>query len=99
MTGDASGHVIEASIEATIEASIEAKTSELLARCRPGATICPSQVARALYSGEAQWRALMPQVRQVAQQMALKQLLVITQRGRELDPAEPISGAIRLGRS
>lgn len=37
--------------------AIEVKISELLARCRPGATICPSQVARALRSGEAESRA------------------------------------------
>ena len=47
--------------------AVEAEIFELLARRAPGASICPSEVARALASAPSDWRALMPQVREVAQ--------------------------------
>ena len=63
-------------------------------RNRGGASICPSDVARVeeLHG----WRARMDLVREVARHLARKSLLVITQRGRTVDPGLPPKGPIRL---
>jgi hypothetical protein len=53
--------VSPARIEATIFALLDARA--------PTATICPSDAARALGADEAAWRALMPEVRQVAAEL------------------------------
>ncbi|SEV88886.1 Protein of unknown function [Cognatiyoonia koreensis] len=59
---------------------------------RPGATICPSDVARALSSD---WRPLMADVRRVAADMATVRA---TQKGCDVDPITA-RGPIRLGRA
>lgn len=58
-----------------------------------GKTICPSEVARAL-AGD--WRAVMPQVRAVAAEMAARDEIAVTQRGVAVDAVEA-KGPIRLG--
>ena len=63
----------------------------------PTATICPSDAARALGGDEAAWRALMPEVRQVAADLARTGRLRVTQRGHDVD-ALNVRGPIRLGR-
>ncbi|WP_200932603.1 DUF3253 domain-containing protein [Pseudorhodoferax sp. Leaf267] len=78
-------------------AAIEAQIFALLATRRDGATICPSEVARALVPPGGPWRALMPQVRQVAQSLAAHQRLRVTRRGVPVDATSP-GGPIRLGR-
>ena len=70
---------------------------ELLGRRSPAATICPSEVAR-LMADAAEWRALMPRVREQAGLLAAQQRLRITRRGATIEPAELHRGAIRLGR-
>lgn len=75
---------------ATLEAEILSKLSE---RAR-GATICPSEVARAL-APEAEWRDLMEPVRQAARRLVAKGVLDITQGGRVVD-ASTAKGPIRL---
>ena len=77
---------------------IEATVFALLAARRPGASICPSDVARALHADAAAWRAAMPAVRAEARRLAAEGRLVVTQRGTVLDPAAPWRGAIRLRR-
>ena len=62
----------------------------------PHATICPSEGARA--ASPRGWRSELDAVRDIARHLARHDLLVITQRGRALDPDEPFRGAIRLGR-
>lgn len=63
----------------------------------PAKTICPSEVARALTTDDEQaWRALMPEVRRVAGDLASKSRIAVTQRGNAVD-ATSASGAIRLG--
>ena len=57
---------------------------------------CPSEVARLL--APDQWRALMPQVREVASHLAAQGQLEITQRGVAVSPAGPWRGPIRLRR-
>lgn len=68
----------------------------LLAARRPGATICPSEVARALAPGDGPWRACMPRIRAVAQTLVQQGRLCVTRGGRAVDPARP-AGPIRLG--
>lgn len=79
------------------DAEIEAQIFGLLALRRDGATICPSEVARALVPEEARWRALMPQVRQVAQRLAVAHRLSVTRGGVSVDATMP-GGPVRFGR-
>jgi len=58
------------------------------------ASICPSEVARAL-APEA-WRPLMPRIRDVARLLADAGRLQLTQRGRPLAPDTVPRGPIRL---
>lgn len=62
-----------------------------------GKTICPSEVARALEPNEDKaWRALMPEIRAVSQQMAMAGRISIYRKGvPRLD--HDVSGIIRLG--
>lgn len=76
-------------IEATIFALLETRA--------PGATICPSDAARALGDTEASWRALMPEVRQVAAELVRSGRLRVTQQGQDVD-ALTARGPIRLAR-
>ncbi|MEQ8291981.1 MAG: DUF3253 domain-containing protein [Roseovarius sp.] len=62
----------------------------------PGKTVCPSEVARALEAEEAAWRALMPEVREVAAGLARKGRIAVYRKGRVVD--DPVEdGPIRLG--
>ncbi len=79
------------------DAVLAATIFALLERRRPGATICPSDVARALSADEATWRASMPAIRRVAAGLARQGRLTVTRRGVEVD-AEAPGGPIRLGR-
>jgi len=66
-----------------------------LLRSRPPvATICPSEVARAL-TAEA-WRPLMPAVRDAARSLARAGRIEVCQRGAVLDPDGEWRGPIRL---
>ncbi len=79
-------------------ADIEALIFGLLAARRQGATICPSEVCRALVTGDDRpWRPLMPQVRQVAHDLAQAGRLRVTRQGVQVDATSP-GGPIRLGR-
>ncbi len=77
-------------------AAIENKIFGLLATRHEGATICPSEVARALVPDGLGWRHLMPQVRQTAQELARNHRLNVTRRGTPVD-ATSRGGPIRLG--
>ena len=70
----------------------------LLSRRAATASICPSEVARSLQSDEAAWRALMPQVREVAAVMRDAARLRITRGGVDVPSDELHRGAIRLAR-
>lgn len=80
------------------DAEIEATILRLLCSRAPAASICPSDVARSLHEDEAAWRAAMPRVRAVAQQLAAGGVLRITQGDAILEPDAPLRGAIRLRR-
>lgn len=68
----------------------------LLAQRADDASICPSEVARAI--GGAHWRALMPEVRRIAGELVGKGIVVLTQGDRVLDPGVPPVGPIRVRR-
>jgi hypothetical protein len=83
--------------DAVSEAEIEAELLNQCAARRHGATLCPSDVARALAVDEAEWRAMMPMVREVAARLAEAGQIVVTQRGAIVD-ARTARGPIRLAR-
>lgn len=68
----------------------------LLQERAAGATICPSEVARAV--GGTGWRRLMPGVREAARVLAERDEIVVTQKGLVVDPVTA-RGAIRLRRT
>lgn len=68
----------------------------LLDQRQPPATICPSEVARAL--ALKGWRHLMPRVRALAVAMAKDGALDVRQGGRTVVPDGALRGPIRLGR-
>ena len=76
-------------IVATIRALLDARA--------PSASICPSEVARALSPEGAAWRALMPEVRRVAAQLANEGTLRVTQGSADVN-ARTAGGPIRLRR-
>lgn len=89
MTSDAPVPATDPKIEQTIFA--------LLDRREASASICPSEVARALASSDVAWRALMPAVRRVAATLAAKGALRVTRGTDEVD-ATSKGGPVRLRR-
>jgi Protein of unknown function (DUF3253) len=69
-----------------------------LSRRAADSSICPSEVARALESDEAAWRALMPKVRDVAAAMRDEGRLRITRGDADVTRDELYRGAVRLKR-
>jgi hypothetical protein len=69
-----------------------------LSRRAADSSICPSEVARALQSDAAAWRALMPQMREVAAAMRDARRLRITRGGVDVPNDALHHGAIRLAR-
>lgn len=71
---------------------------ELLAERRAGATICPSEAARAVAGDEDDgWRDLMEPARDAARRLVAEGLVEITQGGEAVDPAT-LRGPIRIRR-
>jgi Protein of unknown function (DUF3253) len=66
----------------------------LLRHRRPGATICPSEVARTI--GAEQWRRCSAEVRDLVLAMAERHELEVRQKGERVDPDPPPRGPIRL---
>lgn len=75
---------------------LEALIREQLAARARGATICPSEVARAYAPGA--WRDWMEAVRCAARRLAAEGTIEITQQGRRIDP-DHAKGPIRLRQS
>lgn len=69
---------------------------ELLARRDASATICPSEVARAL--GGEEWRGLMEPVRAAARRLVAVGEVEITQRGEVVADPGDVTGPIRIRR-
>ncbi|MEL7061436.1 MAG: DUF2256 and DUF3253 domain-containing protein [Acidobacteriota bacterium] len=76
-----------------LDAQLEATILELLDARASGATICPSEAARAVAPDD--WRELMERTRQAARRLVARGRLEITQRGRVVDPSTA-KGPIRL---
>lgn len=76
---------------------IETLILELLRARRPGASICPSEVARDLARriGTGSWRPLMTPVREAASRLRQLGVVEILQGGRLVDPLE-VRGPVRL---
>jgi len=79
------------------QAAVEARIFSLLSERQPGATICPSEVARSFAGPGGPWREWMPQIREVAQELARAGRLRVTRQGVPVDATAP-GGPIRLGR-
>lgn len=79
-------------------AEIASSILALLRQRDPASSICPSDVARALSDDEAQWRPLMPQVREAARMLAHGGAVVMTQGEAVIDPNAPLQGRVRLRR-
>jgi hypothetical protein len=71
-----------------------AATRALLRARPPTSSICPSDAAR--IAGGARWRTLLPQARDVARAAVRAGEVVVTQRGRKLNPDADWRGPVRL---
>ena len=76
--------------------ALERTILELLAARAGGATLCPSESARAV--GGDGWRELMERSRAAARRLVAAGEIVITQKGRVVDPSTA-RGPIRLRRA
>ncbi|MEV4346825.1 DUF3253 domain-containing protein [Actinoplanes sp. NPDC049596] len=74
---------------------LAASMRALLRHRRPEATICPSDAARV--AGGGSWRDLMDAARQVAGELARDGIIVVRQRGEDVD-VETAVGPVRLAR-
>lgn len=79
------------------DAELERAIVELLSRRERGATICPSEAARAVF-GEAGWRDQMEAARRAARRLVVAGTVEITQGGRAVDPSRA-RGPIRVRRA
>jgi hypothetical protein len=78
------------------DGEIEAVILKLVNERGPGKTICPSEAARALGGPHPDgWGPLMQPVRKVAVRLAQQGALVITRKGRVVDPVS-FKGVYRL---
>jgi hypothetical protein len=77
---------------------IEQCVLDPLGRRADTASICPSEVARALVRDGDAWRALMPAVRHTAARLARQQSVLITQGDVTLNPDSIGRGPVRLRR-
>lgn len=71
-------------------------TLALLAARAEGASVCPSEVARALTPSTGDWRAVMPEVHAEVDAMAAEGLVRLSWKGRML-PSRAGPYRIRLG--
>ncbi len=76
---------------------LEHRIAELLDARAACASICPSEAARSVAPAEHAWRSLMEPARRAARRLAHRGKVVITQRGRVVDPGD-IRGPIRIRR-
>ena len=76
-----------------VDFALETAIQELLRERGPGKTICPSEAARRVSPDH--WQSLMDRARSAAQRLASRKLIVVTQRGRQVEPSLA-KGAIRL---
>ena len=81
----------------SVASDIERSILALLDARAPRASICPSEVARAVGKAQGEnWRDLMLATREAAIRMALSGGVLITRKGEVLDPRALGRGPIRL---
>ena len=81
-----------------LDRSLEAAILDLLAARAGGATICPSEAAKAVGgAGDANWRPLLDRTRNAARRLVAAGEIDVLQRGRVVDPSTA-KGPIRLRR-
>jgi hypothetical protein len=80
-----------------VDHALEAAIVDLLTRRARGATICPSEAARAVAGDDDPdaWRALMEPARAAARRLVAADVIDITQGGRVVDPSTA-KGPIRI---
>ncbi len=78
-----------------VDASLEQSVLDLLSRRARGATICPSEAARAV--GGEDWRDLMEPARAAARRLVARGEVEITQGGHVVDPSTA-KGPVRVRR-
>ncbi len=80
--------------------AVEAVIANLCARTPRGATISPTEAARALAEARGEdelgWRSHLGEIRRAAVRMALEGRLVIYRKGKIVDPSD-FRGVYRLG--
>ncbi|MEQ8317586.1 MAG: DUF2256 and DUF3253 domain-containing protein [Phycisphaerales bacterium] len=76
-----------------LDARLEAAILELLSKRDRGATICPSEAARAVEPDD--WKPLMERTRRAARRLVRQRKLSITKGGKIVDP-DDARGPIRL---
>lgn len=77
---------------------IAAAIIDLLGQRAPSASLCPSEVARALRPDPGDWRPLMQPVREAAAALAREDRIIITRKDERLDPDALGPGPVRLRR-
>jgi hypothetical protein len=82
--------------DATTDEALERSVLTLLGARAPGATICPSEAARAV--GGEQWRTLMEPARAAARRLVARGEVEITQGGRVVD-GSTATGPVRVRRA
>ena len=76
--------------------ALERAIMDMLNQRARGATLCPSEAARAVYGSDSdEWKAAMASTREAARRLVAEGRLVITQGGKVVDPSRA-RGAIRL---
>lgn len=82
-----------------LDRRIETELRARLGRLASGATLCPSEVARAVDGTDSEgWRELMEPTRQAGRRLVAAGLAEITQRGHVVDPSTA-RGPIRIRRA
>lgn len=79
-----------------VDTALEKSIMTLLAARAQGATICPSEAARAV--GGKEWEPLMEQARSAARRLVARDEVVMTQGGNVVDPSTA-KGPVRVRRA
>lgn len=88
-----------AGIDRKTDGRLERAILQLLEDRGADKTVCPSDVARAVYAGDDDgWRALMEPVRRAAWRLVAAGEVEITQAGRPVEP-DTVRGPIRIRRT
>lgn len=77
--------------------ALERAIVDLLSKRAVGASICPSEAARAVAGAEGRWRDLMEPARRAARRLVGRGEVIITKGGRPVDPSTA-KGPIRIRR-